>query len=378
MSERADASPREGSCVECLRRSWLLALLGPVLDRRTPDRERLFALLELPDAELIEALAGSRRAATHAAYTAWRPPASSWTSQTVCPHGDCYPRSLSVHGSPRALHTTGPPGRLAELAEGPVVALLGARSASDYGREMATGLARGLSACGVTVVASAVEGIGRAALAGALQAGSRCVAVCGDGLAVCCAGAQRGLLASLAAEGCALSELPADASGRMWGWAACERLTVGLAQLAVLVECAESRPELRTTRLARQRGIAVGAVPGRASSPLSAGPHALLREGASVVCGAEDALELLRPLRESSPGRSPTEPSRLEPGLQGILDDVGAGRESAGALALARTEPFEEILLALTELELRGLLRRGQGGLYVRCIEPARWDGGPA
>jgi DNA processing protein len=339
-----------------------------VLDLCAPDRERLFALLGLADAELIEAVAGTRRAATRAAYAAWQREHSAHAWQTVCGHREGFPRSLRTHRSRGLLHVMGSSSRLRELTDAPVVAFLGERASSDYGREMTAGLARGLSSCGVTVLASAVEGVGTAALEGALEAGSRCVALCGDGLAVSRRGGRGALLARVTREACAISRLAPDASGRMWAWAACELLALELAQLVVLVECGEDRPELATARLAREMGTVVAAVPGRAGSPLAAGPLALLREGAGLVCGAEDALELLSPHLEVLPPRKPAEHPSLAPALRHILAGVDAGSDTAGALALASDRPLEQILLALTELELLGLLRRGRGGRYVRRL----------
>jgi DNA processing protein len=368
LSVQSRAPRVEKSCGECLRRSWLLARLGPVLDLCAPDRERLFALLGLADEELIEALAGRRRAATQAAYAAWRPESSEQPSRSVCRHREGYPRALRARRSRALLHVMGAPSSLGELTDSPVVVLLGERAASDYGREMATGLARGLSSCGVTVLASAVEGVGAAALEGALEAGSRCVALCGDGLAVSRRGPQGALLARVAREGCAISALAPDASGRIWGWGACELVALELAQLVVVVECREDRPELRTARVAREMGVTLAAVPGRATSPLAAGPLGLLREGARLVCGAEDALELLSPRLEASPRPKRAERPSLPPALHLILDEVDAGRDTPGALTLASEQPLEEILLALTELELLGLLRRSRGGRYIRRL----------
>ena len=61
------------ACTTCLRRSWLLAQLSVLLDYPAADEERLLALLELPDEQLIEALAGRRRAELRRAYGAALP-----------------------------------------------------------------------------------------------------------------------------------------------------------------------------------------------------------------------------------------------------------------------------------------------------------------
>ena len=48
-----------------------------------------------------------------------------------------------------------------------------------------------------------------------------------------------------------------------------------------------------TARWARELGRRVAAVPGEVVSPLSAGPHALLRDGADLIGGGQDVLDRL-------------------------------------------------------------------------------------
>ena len=112
-------------------------------------------------------------------------------------------------------------------------------------------------------------------------------------------------------------------------------------------------------------GRAVAAVPGRVTSPLSAGTNALLAQGAHLLRDPADALELLPaggPYGSCRAGRPAAR--RLEPRLQRILDRVRAGTDSPDRL---RREAGDvgELLCALTELELMGLLARGDGGRYV-------------
>jgi len=237
---------------------------------------------------------------------------------------------------------------------------------------MARSFARGLAASGVTVVASLSDGIATAAHAGALDAGAGSIAVIGGGLAVACPARRRSLYERVTDAGCAVSELPSDCAGRRWGQLASERIVVGLAQVAVVVEAQETAEDLFAARLARALGRTVAALPGRVTSPLSCGAHALLLENASLVRGPQDVLELLyapdgvpphgRPATIASASHSPHCGLRGE--LQVTLERVGTGCDTPEKLTRAGANATS-VLLALSELELMGMLVRGDGGRYL-------------
>lgn len=382
-----------GACASCARRSWLLAELGGPLEYCARDRRRLIELLALADAELLQAVAGRRRAELARAYERFRADELACADgvERICRHRDGYPRALDGPAAPPMLEVAGGGAeRLATLARAPVVAVLGSRTPSDYGIAIARSLARGLAASGVTVAASLTDGIAVAAHAGALDAGAGAIAVMGGGLGVACPARRRSLYRRIARRGCAVSELPSACAGRRWGQLASERILVELARVAVVVEADETPQDLFPARLARALGRTVAAVPGRVSSPRSRGSHALLMSGASLVRGPGDVLELLyAPSGEPAPdgerapgaesarcrgrpasdgrGRADREPRcALEPRLLATLERVGDGCDTPEKLTRADAgASSDEVLLALSELELLGLLVRGDGGRYV-------------
>jgi DNA processing protein len=375
MSSSGRRQPRApGACVSCLRRSWLLSVLSGPLEYCARDRERLIELLALTDGELLAAVAGRRTVELKARYE--RFPAGELACgedlEAICRHRRGYPHALNGPAAPRMLDVAGGAGRLAKLTAAPVVAILGSRAASDYGLEMARSLARGLAASGVTVAAGLTDGIAIAAHAGALDASGGTVAVMGGGLGVSCPARRRSLYARIKRDGCAVSELPRDCRGRRWGQLASERIVVELAGLAVVVEAEQTPGDLAGARIAQALGRAVAAIPGRVTSPLSRGTHALLMDGASLIRGPQDVLELLYRIGASPPdGHAAREPragaepyAELEPRLKATLERVGAGCDTPDKLTRAGADSAE-VLLALSELELIGLLARGDGGRYV-------------
>jgi DNA processing protein len=367
--------PPETACRECLRRSWVLAELSLMLDFRASDRGRLMDLLRLEDRELIQALAGRRRAELSTRYEQLSPATLTGLSRSsvssVCRHSSAYPGALQDERlAPRMLWCAGRGQEgLTQLSSATaVVAIVGSTRPSDYGSELTRSLARELAASGITVTAALSDGIAAAALRGAAEGSHGAIAVMGGGLASSRSGRKRALRAQVERSGCVVSELPQDCSGRRWSAVAGERTLALLAGLVVVVEAEVKMSDLGVARLGEKLGRKVGAVPGRVTSPLSGGTHSLLMEGASLVRGASDVFELL-----SLPAERPTAPAdggagyvpeALEPRLRAILEQVAIGRDTPERLA-SDGLGAHEVLAALSELELMGLLGRGDGGRYL-------------
>ena len=367
-------------CAGCLRRSWLLGQLIVPLDYCARDRTRLLDALELDDRELLAALAGRRRDELRARLRQQRGrnPSPSAASEggrpaAVCCHDAHYPERLRRRPAPRLLFTSAGVDRLSELTAGPVVAIVGSIRPSDYGAEMARALARGLAAAGVAVAVVARRGIAAAAGAGVEELGAGLLAVAIGGLD-CPDACVPGSPGARSAVRCTVAELPRQTRGRTFGQIAAQRTLVALADTVLCVEARGCR-ELLEARLARSWGVRLAAVPGRVTSPGGEGPNALLRDGATLVRCPEDVLEVLAPLTGSVEGMYGQAPV-LDARLRGVLERVGSGLDTAERICAERRDPGAT-LLALSELELLGLLGRGEAGRYVvRCTAPGVWTGG--
>jgi DNA processing protein len=364
-------------CPQCARRSWLLARLGVRLDFRARDLERFWALLELADRDLIQAVGGRRRAELHAAYEAWAPASEEHADEgvaSVCVHHPSYPALL--RGDPLApctLSVRGGLRRLTDMLASKVVAIVGTRRASDYGMELARQLARELVASGLTVAGGLGEGIASAVQTGALEAHARPLGVLAGSVTRCSPAWCGPLYRRMVGEGCAISESHASGSPRTRAWwdLASARTLALLAQMTIVVEAGEHPRELACARVAQTRGRAVAAVPGRVSSPASQGTNALLMEGAKLVRNTQDALDALYGVGARVACDPHPRLVALEPRLASVLEQVGRGRDTVARLAGDTAAPGE-LVLALADLELRGLLSRGDGGRYLPSA------GGPA
>jgi DNA processing protein len=359
----------DGACSNCLRRGWLLAELGALLDCNHRADGRLLDVLQLDDGALIAALGGRRRAGLlrrHAGFTPDLLPRVEGV-HVVCRHDTRFPRRACGVNDVAALHVLGGVGRLRRLTTRPVVAFVGQTSASDYGIAVASSLARGLAGAGVTVAGALVGGVGPAALEGAVELGAPAIAIVGGGVDVGVPARRQALRRRLTHSGCAMSELPCGAPARRWTAVGVQRLLAAIADVVLVVESEQGANALAGARAAAALGRRVAAVPGRITSRGARGPNALLRDGARLATGVGDVLDLIGDAeRLSAPreGRRSARLAGLDPLLRDVLERVGAGEDTPGRLLGAHTDA-DELLRTLGELELMGLLERGDGGRYV-------------
>jgi DNA processing protein len=284
------------ACPECLRRSVLLSMLGPYIERSP---RRWSDLISLPDTELTETVAGDRATeilagATAKAGAGVRAEIEAAACWAVCRHSDDYPAALrDIPSPPSVLIGSGDRTVLRELSSQSTVAICGSRRATSYGREVARSLAHELGAADTIVVSGLAFGIDACAHRGALDAGAPTVAVLGCGPDVAYPAAHRGLWRRIAENGLVLSELSPGATPWRWTFPARNRIVAGLAGMTVVVEAAARSGSLVTARLALESGRRLGAIPGPVTSRASGGPNSLLADGAVVVRDAADVLDAL-------------------------------------------------------------------------------------
>ena len=197
-----------------------------------------------------------------------------------------YPRQLyNIYDSPQVLFYKGclPIHRN-------LIAIVGARKASPYGKNVAKMFAADLTNSGCIIVSGGARGIDSAAHEGALTAGNT-LAVLGNGVNIAYPPENARLLARIASQGAIISEYPPDSPPVPGHFPARNRIINGLSLGVVIIEAAERSGALITADYALEEGRDVFAVPGSIFSETSKGCHRLLKQGAKLVENASDILE---------------------------------------------------------------------------------------
>lgn len=380
------------ACPACLRRGALLGRLGPrIADLLRKPYTRPVGLLELPDEDLITALAGENAGRVQRWIDRFDPDHARRAVDEaglhcLCRHSDRYPAALlQLPDPPAALYLAGGRERLTALVREPAVTVVGGRRASPYALEVATALGRGLSAAGVTVVSGLALGVDGAAHRGAMRGGHGAIAVLASGADVPYPRSHRDLWERIRSRAAVVSELPPGTPPMRWSFPARNRIMAALGRITVVVEARERSGSLITAAFAEDLGRDVGVVPGRTTSEKAAGSNRLLRDGVSVIRGPEDVLDELFGVGSGAAGTIGDEAARrralatgaargqavsaLDPPLRRVLEAVESGHR-LDAIGLEAGLGPGQVRAALGRLELLGLVSRDGLGLYERTAGP--------
>jgi DNA processing protein len=252
----------------------------------------------------------------------------------------------------------------------PAVAFVGSRNHTNYGAEAARVLAGNVASRAV-IVSGMARGIDAIAHTAALDAGGRSIGVLGNGFGVVYPAANSALYDRMIAHACLVTEHPPGERPHAGSFPRRNRIISGLSRAVVVVEADKKSGALVTVDCATEQGRPVLAVPGPITSRTSTGCNMLLQQGATPALCAADILEaagLPGGLRELGMALSTPAP-RVPPidltGLQlALWQQMTTEPQHVDALVGVANTPPADVLGALTELELRGLVRQGPGMLF--------------
>jgi DNA processing protein len=337
------------------------ANIGPVSYRQLIARfgSAEAALIALPD--LAMRGGGKFQAAPEAAIEKELAQAKALGARHIFLDDTDYPALLAeIENGPAAIMVM---GKL-DLAERPVVAMVGARNASAAACRFARNLALELGEAGVVVASGLARGIDAAAHSGSLDSGT--IGVIAGGIDIAYPPENADLQRAVAEIGLLIAEMPPGTEPRARHFPHRNRIIAGLALGTVVVEAVPKSGSLITARLAGEYGREVMAVPGSPLDPRARGCNQLIREGATLVQDASEIAELVRPMDLRMPARR-SGAVRVEiaeagdPERRAVTDLLGMSFVAVDEIVRQSGLPSPLVQSVLLEYELAGRLERGAG-----------------
>ena len=241
----------------------------------------------------------------------------------------------------------------------PVVAIVGSRKPSAYGREVTEQLAGDLAKAGCIIVSGLALGIDGIAQRAALEAGGTVIGVIPNELPDISPQTNYKLAMNIIKNGGAIISEWKKGDGKVvnrWSFLERNRLVSGLADAVIITEAAERSGTLNTAAHALSQGRDVFAVPGNITSPLSAGCNALLKQGAYPATEAKDILQIIAPEQLKKPDQNQL-PLGSSPEETIIINLIASGVRSGDQLQQQSGLSASNFSTALTMLEINGIIK---------------------
>lgn len=312
-------------------------------------------------------------------------------SYSMCFLGDeDYPQALmAIYDPPPVLFYRGDLSRLNERQ----IAIVGSRTPTEDAQKITFDLAQYLVQAGFVVTSGLAQGVDRQAHLGALAQlpalSGRTIGVMGTGIDVCYPRNHTALFAQIVAEGgCLISELLPSTPASKHTFPRRNRLVAGLSLATVVTEAALQSGSLITARLSAEMGKQVFAIPSSINNPNAEGCHHLIREGATLIYHPEQIIEDLNQGGDffnalpktfsqgmsvyaelsSAPTPAVSTPNKstviVPEHLSAVYDMMDEPRD-LDALVMMSGHPVAQLLSALMELEILGLIQQ-TGGRYAK------------
>jgi DNA processing protein len=247
------------------------------------------------------------------------------------------------------------------------VAIVGSRTCTQYGRQIAERLAIGLVERGLTIVSGLARGIDSLAQRGAIKAGGRTLGVLGCGLDVIYPPENEALYEEVAESGALVSEFLLGTKPDKHNFPSRNRIISGLSRGVIVIEAGKSSGALLTAKHALEQNREVFAVPGNISSAASVGANDLLKQGAIPVTTTADVLLALGIDPQGRPLVSNRKPPPDLPKSDSLIwEQISDQPIQVDKIAALLKMPVADVLARLLNLEMSGLVRQLPGMQFIR------------
>lgn len=286
-----------------------------------------------------------------------------------------YPqRLLQIREYPEQLYCQ---GNVDLLNEQKIVAIVGSRDCSEYGRKYANIFATELSKHGICVISGMAIGIDASAHSGAMQEAGRTIAVLGGGLKNIYPVQNLWLYNNIiAGGGCVITEYAENEETKLSNFPKRNRLISGLADAVLVIEAEHRSGSKITAKYAKIQKKKIYCIPVNLDQKNSSGIKELLIDGAKIITTPRQLIEDLYGKSDNELQENKTEEIR-EGGtilgednkvsedckrIQELLNDEMTSEEIAEKM----NKDISEINSILMIMEIEGIVEKVPGNYYKR------------
>ena len=274
---------------------------------------------------------------------------------------DVYPECLKeISNPPLKLYYK---GNLDLLKEERLIAVVGTRNPSSYGKLCCEYMVKKMSRANITIVSGFAKGIDSIAHKTSLLTNGKTIAVIASGLDIVYPASNLSLYREIEEKGLILSEYEAGVKPFKSNFPQRNRIIAGLSKGTIVVESKDRGGSLITADLALEFNRDVYAVPGDVFSEYSKGCNNLIRDArAKSLSNINELLEDYSwNIEEKNENNKYTKNQLL------ILNSLSSEKNLDNILIETKIEQTE-ILAELMALEIMGVIKSIAGGRYKKIL----------
>lgn len=249
-----------------------------------------------------------------------------------------------------------------KLSDRVVIAVVGSRKLSPYGKHVTEDITKKLASAGVIIVSGLAFGADITAHKSCLEAGGITWSVLPSDLENIYPASHRGIAKSIVKNGgTLLTEHPSKHIPMRHDFLLRNRIIAALSDAVVITEATKQSGSLNTARHAKAMNIPVFAVPGPINNDLSSGTNLLIKNGARILTEVEDIFEIL----DIKPASEKVNKFSADSIENEILKCISNGINTPALLSRELNMDFIDIQSKLTMLEIDGLVSQDSTGNLI-------------
>lgn len=241
------------------------------------------------------------------------------------------------------------------------VAFVGSRKASNGAKEALHGIISEFKGLDIVIVSGLAEGIDAKSHNSALENGLKTIGVIGSGFKFRYPSTNEKLYREMEKEGLILSEYPYEMPPLPFQFPQRNRIVTGMSYGTVVAEARMKSGAMISARLTLENGRELMCMPGLISNPNTEGIYHLLKNGASLITKGEDILEALNWDIETISAKKPD----LEGNEKLIYEELSIEGKNMEDLARALNIEINDLMVSLTSMELKGLIKQVGGNYFI-------------
>ncbi len=270
-----------------------------------------------------------------------------------------YPKSLkNLEDFPLMLYYR---GNLENINFDKTLAVVGSRNASESAKLNVKNLIQGFINTDIVIISGLASGIDAAAHQNALLNNLKTIAVIGSGLKYKYPSQNEKLYNEIEEKGLIFSEYPYEFQALPQNFPQRNRIVTGLSKGVIIAEARIKSGAMISARFALEQGKELMCIPGNISNPNTEGIYKLIKNGASIVTEPDDILNVMNwEIKASKQAKISLKGSEKE-----IYELISIEEISFEGLKQKLDVGINELMMILTEMELKGLIIQKNGLYYI-------------